>query len=178
MTFLHYKDRIRYECMNGARDRHSVLRVGAFLSCSLLGNIGTSQFTGVLIAKRCSLCLCFALLSVDGGKVQRLLMRVTISAVHTFNGTFGAVYSLVYEWRRFRCAHGFIIIVKELCVYPVYLSTRNSYSRPKVTLMPSRQLFYIHMLPKSEVGVVIQRSEVICCCTNAEFFPRYFTRLP
>ena len=43
--------------------------------------------------------------------------------------------------------------------------------------MPIRHLFYIHILSKSEVGAVIQRSEVMCFCTNAEYPSQIFYKV-
>jgi len=54
-------------------------------------------------------------------------------------------------------------------VYPVFPSIGISYSCPKATPISSRRLSYIHILSKSEVGAIVQRSEVTCFCTNAEF---------
>jgi hypothetical protein len=73
-------------------------------------------------------------------------------------------------------AHGVLIIDKFVCIPS--LSEYLQFIQPtKVTPMPSRHLLYIQT-STSEVGVVIQRSEVICSCANAESFPRYVTRSP
>jgi len=72
------------------------------------------------------------------------------------------------EWRRFRCAHSLIIIDKSVCI-PSLSEYRQSSSHPKTTPMPSRHLFYIHILPRSEVSAVIQKKRRDMLCTNAEF---------
>jgi hypothetical protein len=72
-------------------------------------------------------------------------------------------------------AHG-VLIDKFVCIPS--LSEYLQFIQPtKVTPMPSHHLLYIQ-ISKSEVGVVIQRSEVICSCANAESLPRYVTRSP
>jgi len=66
------------------------------------------------------------------------------------------------------------LLLTRMCIYP---RIGVPYSRPKATPMPCRHLFYIHILSKSEVGVVIQRSEVICFCTNAGFPSQRFYKV-
>jgi len=71
-----------------------------------------------------------------------------------------------------------MLLIASLLLTGMFIPTIGvSYSPPRVTPMPCRHLCYIHILSKSEVGVVIQRSEVICFCTNAGFPSQRFYKV-